>query len=383
LSPTQNEVLSALRAHPDASALCTRVSQIVLAAAEQRNVSVLSSNETLELSAGAVALSREQADTPWGNLLQILDEGAQQPVHWQLLSSALALYVGTTWSELPRASTLNSLAWLAEHTPCNAWFTLDSCLGENAESFWTAAVEQVANGSTGAQLAIAAACSVATSPPAQAFKRDWLSRASNPTLVHLLTLGAPLDGLSGEAVTAPRRAWLWVIQGLSGWLFVAGLARLFSRYVLGLRKRASLQLDGGGLRVVHSRSLLGQPLREQTHWIPLEEIHSVTRETRYQGLGLYLGLAALAVGSYVGVGLLVTGLRVPGGSPSAIGTGLAIIALGVGLDLLSTWLGRYSPGRTRVLIATRRGKNVALGAVEIGEADAWLDKLGLLRTFRA
>ena len=82
--------------------------------------------------------------------------------------------------------------------------------------------------------------------------------------------------------------------------------------------------------------MLGRLLREHSTVIPREGLVRVTRDVRYPSLAMYAGLIALAIGSYLGVGLVVDGVRAA--SPSMLGTGLFIALLGLGLDfVLSSW----------------------------------------------
>ena len=96
--------------------------------------------------------------------------------------------------------------------------------------------------------------------------------------------------------------------------------------------RQELRLSERGLELSHRTLLLGRVLRETETLIPLSNLANVKREVQYPRLGLYAGLLALIAGTYVGTGLFVDGIRVPGGSPSLLGMGLAAMALGIVLD---------------------------------------------------
>jgi hypothetical protein len=98
------------------------------------------------------------------------------------------------------------------------------------------------------------------------------------------------------------------------------------------------------------------------------------REARFAGASLYAGLLALVVGSYVGVGTFVDGVRAA--SPALLGAGLIIAAAGLAIDFL---LGRVAPsvsGRCRVVLAPRTGPKLCVGHVETARADALLARLG-------
>jgi hypothetical protein len=99
----------------------------------------------------------------------------------------------------------------------------------------------------------------------------------------------------------------------------------------------------------------------------------VTREIRYPGLPMYAGLGALALGSYIGVGLFVDGARAS--SPSMLGTGLLIAMLGLGIDFALSSLIPGARGRSRLLIVPRRGPILCLASIDVAAADRILGKL--------
>jgi hypothetical protein len=110
----------------------------------------------------------------------------------------------------------------------------------------------------------------------------------------------------------------------------------------------------------------------------LAALTQLTRETRFAGMGVYLGLLSLCVGTLVGTGLLVDSVRVAGGSPSLLISGVIVILAGVVLDLVLSSLARYRTGKTSVVIVPSRGRPLVLDRVPSAEADAWLRKLSTL-----
>jgi hypothetical protein len=66
--------LAALRSHAHSEALCARVARVVLAAATERRAEVLVGSQVIELAAPELEqLGRSDANTEFGNLLEILD----------------------------------------------------------------------------------------------------------------------------------------------------------------------------------------------------------------------------------------------------------------------------------------------------------------------
>jgi hypothetical protein len=378
LSPTPRQLVEGLAAHPHRAAICTRVSAVVLAAAAARRPACLSGTEVLELQA-TPPLSHEESATAWGDVLKLLDRDAQSRDDWALLAACTALYVGSTSSQLAIEQVISDLAWLSAHTPCNPWLYIDAGLGEQAADFWSRVGEGLPALPTAEQLSVVSGLIAAQSHPALALKQRLLAQTANPTLVQLLETSSPVPGLSGELDRGPRAAWSLVLQALFGWLFVAALGRGVARYVLFARTQASVDIDARGLYITQQRRVLGQELGQQRTWLALDEIAQLTRETRFVGAGIYAGLVMLALGTYCGVQLWVTGVRTPGGAPSLIWMGALVVLGGVVGDLLLGRISRFRSGKTRIVVVPRKGRSFALGPVPLAEADAWLAQLGVLR----
>jgi hypothetical protein len=119
--------------------------------------------------------------------------------------------------------------------------------------------------------------------------------------------------------------------------------------------------------------MLGRTLREQALLVPVSELRSVGREVRYPFLGLYVGLIALAVGSYFGISAVTDGLRV--GSPSLLLMGLAVIAAGLALDFFLWTFSSGKPGSCRISLVPRRGRSFCIGGMEVVAADELLTRL--------
>jgi hypothetical protein len=159
--------------------------------------------------------------------------------------------------------------------------------------------------------------------------------------------------------------------------------RLIARYVLWSRQEAKLRVSPRGLEVLSRQHLLGHPFKEQRHLIPLTDLREVRRETRYRGLLLYVGLVCLLVGSFLGTGLLLDGLRVPGTSPSLLTVGLGLLVVGVGIDF---WLSRWSTvvqGRGALHVQRQKGRGYLFSELEPGGPEELMERLTRLRAFAA
>jgi hypothetical protein len=175
--------------------------------------------------------------------------------------------------------------------------------------------------------------------------------------------------MNGELARPPGAPWAMVLSALSGVALVRGAARVVGRVALAYRRPATLQLGPRGLEISHRTELLGKVLAERETIVPLANLASITREVRYSRLGLYAGLLALVLGTYVGTGFLVDGARVPGGSPSLIGMGLAAIAIGIILDYVLAVAVDAVKKTCQVIVRAHHGPAVCLRGLNVDEAD--------------
>jgi len=178
---------------------------------------------------------------------------------------------------------------------------------------------------------------------------------------------------AGEMSVPPRGPLLTAFLAITGVLLVIEAASLVGRYVLSFRRPTEVKLAPSGIEVRSRTLMLGRLLREQSTVIPREGLVRVTRDVRYPSLAMYAGLIALAIGSYLGVGLAVDGVRAA--SPSMLGTGLVIALLGLGLDFAFSSLVPTLGGRTRVVLVPRRGAVFCVSLVDPEAADDLLNRL--------
>jgi len=186
--------------------------------------------------------------------------------------------------------------------------------------------------------------------------------------------GAAVPPLVGELAPAPRGPVATGLLAFTGILFVAHAARLVGRWVLAYRRPAEITLsEDGGVRVHWKTQLLGRTLRDRAVVVPRAGLARATRDVRYPSIALYAGLLALALGSWVGVAAFVDGVRAA--SPSLLAWGLAIVALGLGIDFALSSLAPGARGRCRLLVVPRDGSRLCVGDVDTARADAVLARL--------
>ncbi len=374
----------ALSRHPRAPDLAAIARKVMSVAAESRRGE--RRPEEIERLAAEVELTREAAATEFGNALDVLGRGpeddAERALACALAAHSLALSPPKDKDDRERAAT--ELLWLATHTPFDATGLLDRALGDEAADLWVAIADRVRriDGGTlpalGRGEALLAAVALSSSR-AGAARRQVSALAAglrDPKLVLALrTRGSEAPALLvGELAPVPRSPLTTALMALTGLLFVLRGARLLGRIVLALKKPAEIAMsEDGGVRLKWRVELLGRTLRERDVVVPRAALVRVVREVRYPRFAFYAGLLALAVGSYVGVSSLVDGLRAA--SPTLAAWGLAVVAVGVGLDFALSSLAPGVRGRCRVVFVPSRGGTLCVGDVEVSRADAFVARL--------
>ena len=181
--------------------------------------------------------------------------------------------------------------------------------------------------------------------------------------------------LTGTLAAVPRGAVATAIGAFTGWLFVRRVVDSVIRIFLAYRAKAEVRVSDKGLEIRENRSLLGRRFRERTSVVAIHDIRRLSREVRYARTGTYAGLAALGLGSFLGMRLFVDGLRVPGFSGPLLWLGLLVVVGGLCLDFaLTNWLDA-TRGRCRFLVVTEGGKGLCLADVEAPRVDAMLAEL--------
>ncbi len=329
-------------------------------------------------------LDQEGAQTPYGNVLELLEHGAEKRDERRLLGALLALGIVDRPPEdvAEEDGTAAHLVWLAAHTPVSAFEALDLALGERAEGVWRG-VARVAEtpgevatdfGQTEA-LAAAVALTSSAAPAAKTLRNEVATRVSDPAVRAVLTrAGLPGDdtAIAGELSPAPYNALITTLLTVTLVLFVVSLVRAISRLALSYRRPAELRLTERGLELSHRTEFLGKVVRDRSTLVPLSNLARVTREVRYSRLGLYAGLLALVLGTYFSMGLFVDGVRVPGGSASLLGLAVLLMVVGLGADFVLSGASDNARGKCRVVVVPRKGRRLCIGALDPRRADAML-----------
>lgn len=334
-------------------------------------------------AANDAKLPRAEADTPFGNVLKVLASGPEDRAE-RALASALWAHAIAESGRADEDRTACDLLWLATHTGFDATPLLDRALGEDADAIWTAIADRVgrvvagrgASLGRGEAILGAAALAASPSPRARALAAE-LGRTTTDPLVRRLVASAADTAfdtpLEGEAERPPRGILATTLLALTGILFVVHGVGLVARLAFAYRRPTRVTLSKEGLRVHTSVRILHRTIREREEILPLADVARIVREVRYPRAAFYAGLLALAVGSLLGIRTFVDGVRAA--SPSLLGAGLAIVALGIAADFVLGSLLPGSQGRCRVWFVPRSGRVLCVGNVDHARADALLGRL--------
>jgi hypothetical protein len=375
----------ALSLHPRMADLAALARATMTTAVETRRAA--REPERLAQIAGDLKLTREEAVTPFGNALDVLERGpeddAERALACALAARAVALDPPKDREAEDRLA--GDLLWLAAHTPFDATGLLDRALGDAAATVWDAMADKVRRIDQGKlpvlgrgeALVGAAALSMSTSKGAAKQARDLATEVRDRKLARVLGATArpePVEPVVGEMTPAPRGPVATSLLAMTGLLFAVQGVRLLGRLAVAYKRPAELTLsEEGGVRVRWRVEVLGRTLREREVLVPRTALMRATREVRYPRIALYAGLLSLAVGSYVGVAAFTDGLRAA--SPSLLATGLVIVALGLALDFALSSIAPGARGQCRLLVVPRDGAKLCVGRVDPRRADAILARL--------
>jgi hypothetical protein len=327
--------------------------------------------------------------TPYGDVVRALRRdpagtGPERAILGALLARGVAI---DPPAEGGSERVAEALLWIAASTGIDPWPSIDEALGDKGAPLWRAVAEALEKTDGGtAKLSraqsIIAAFALATSPAAAvgALRDRLVGSLRDPSLVRLLSTAGAVGTTSarpaiaaGELVSPPRGPVALVLLAMTGILPLVVVARVVGRFALRIRRPAELRVSASGVTVHARTEVLGRILRERELHIPTAALARAAREVRFPRLALYAGVAALVLGSYLGLRFFIDGVRA--GSPELLAIGAALVVVGLVVDFLLSNVGATSRGRCRVLFVPRKGAAVAMADVDPALADAALHRL--------
>lgn len=381
---------------------------------------------TIDELAQGVGLEREGAQTEYGNVLAILERGAEDQAERAIVAAFVAGGVLRAVEADPSLSRrwAERLAWLGAHAgfdplaalpsdaPADVVRPLHRAVAELARQIdlgkvpeadraellvCTAALATAVEGrdpgssaslgsseGPGANDERGAAGDVVDPETAQIVSR-LAADLTDPVAARLITAradGAPptvaqsgpsIATLAGKLAPAPRSPLLTIAFALSGFLLVRAAAILVGDHLLGLKRDAKVELTPAGLSVRAKIALLGRDLRDLHAHFPVDGLATVRREVRWPGLPVYAGLLALLIGTYAGVSFLSWGVQAA--SPRLLGYGVLALIAGVALDLILVAILPGARGEVRLLLVPKQGRRICVGALDLQATDRLLADL--------
>jgi hypothetical protein len=343
-------------------------------------------------------VDRDMAETGVGNLLAILERGAESPLERALVAALAVSGLGDALKEGGDAEQrvwrfVRHADWLEVCTDYTVHAFVDPLLDEAAAaSVWRELAQAVVDEAAGRDgerpevrarnAARLSALAASRSEAARRALRRVVESTALDEATRLLASTLAGDGAGEGAVVpatvtgrlgrTPRRRPLEVLRWASGWAIVSWLLRGLA-FVLGLRRTAELRLEGGELEVRTSVSLLGRTVREGSERWRLDALEGAGREVRYPALHLLVGAVALSVGVLFGGLVLFDGVR--SGELILVMIAAAALLGGAALDLALDVLLPGRRGRVAVEVAARARRPLRLTRVPLEQADAFLRAL--------
>ncbi len=313
----------------------------------------------------------------------ILLRGPRSTEERQLLAQLFAVAVKRDWPQ-PRASQValvRRMSWLVLWTRIDPFPWLEEALGPDERGeLWSATAELILverrPSDEGQLLEVFSAAwqlAQARSPEGRRAASEAAARSGDEWIGSIVASGKGVLALSGELAPTPRGPIATTLMALTFVLFISRFVRLAGRWALAYRRPTRLRLGPEGLEMEQRTEMLGRVLRERRVLFSLDALARITRETRFANLGLYVGLLALVIGTFIGSGLLVDGVQVSGGSTPLIALGLLFVLLGVGADAAIALFDGRRRQHCRLVVEPRNGRALCIARVDLQAADAVLE----------
>jgi hypothetical protein len=393
------EAVSAARAHAHAATVAEVTAAVASKMAEARARHAAAA--TIDEAAKAVSLERADAQTDFGNVLSILERGAEDPAERAIVSAFVAAGIVRAVEKDPNSAKkwAEQGAWLAAHAGFDPLAAFPDGVDPSVLRPIHRAIAELARQidlgkvptADRAELLVAtAALADAVDGPgadpevAQAVSR-LAADLSDPVAARLITAraaeapatvvqtGPSAAALHGKLAPIPRPAWLTILFAITGWLLIRSIAVLIGELVLGLKRAARVEIGPGGVEVRAKVALLGRELRDIHELYPFDGIASIARDVRYPSLPLYVGLVALLIGTYAGISFLSWGVQAA--SPRLLMYGVVALIVGVVLDLLLTAVLPGARGKVRLVVQPKKGPTICVGGLELLGTDRLLADL--------
>lgn len=381
--------------HPARARLCAFGYEVLSRQAEGGGL--FAGEKFAQQRAEAHALTREDAETPLGNLLTIVERGAERSSELALLA---AVFVGG-FGDAVGADSAERAARVARFVEHAEWLELRTAY--RVLPLVERVLDPVLAGAVYAQLGARVAQGLAAAPTAQQRSlqagrvallaagkaqaaRDALARiadAKGDEVAALLAAHAlgrrpgavgelRTVSVRGPAGAALRGVLTWLLRTVTGLSLLSWIVRALMR-LIGMRREVELTLRGPAVTLHRRLHWLGRELRSEAQLCPVGALRLARRSARFVGVYRSLATLCFALGVLIAGRLAVEAALAAEPALWAWAAGLALG--GSAIDLIgAAWLpGRA--GRVTLEVDLGRGARGRIAQVALADADAFLAAL--------
>ncbi len=393
-----SRIADELAAHPSGEALCALAFELMSRQAEARLL--FSGKEYVERKATEKKLAQNDAKTSAGNLLSVLERGAENDAERVLLATAMVRGLSsalTAASGEAREAMLSRFVRHADYlelsTPLSIWGVISVALDPDLRSaLHTELAQRIVDDGSGdrgrahamrarnaARLSALASWSDGEPSAARALSDVRQTRSLDPATAALAASLAPGKSAPGEAkevkglLERPRTKSVWRALSLITGVALLGWALRGLLALVGARREVDLRIVDAGIELEERTRAFGRILRQTKSAFSFSGVRSVAREVRYPRLHLYAGAIALGIGVLVGGIWIFDGVR--GGDFQLAALGAGVLLAGALRELVLDVVVPAQRGRVSVELAAERGRRVRVGNLPLAEADAFVGAL--------
>lgn len=380
-------------AHARAAALSAFADDVLFRQAEGRQL--YAGEEFVRLRADAHGVLAEDAETPLGNLVEILERGPERGAEHALVAAFAVRGLAARVRRAPPEERLGLLDrfvshadWLETATPYRVHVFARTRLYEGGrEQLRDALVDRVLAeatgplaGDPGARSRHAVRLTALAELPGGDAALERVSREAGDAAVRVLAASLRADGpfmprgddalvVEGRVGRVPSTPGREALRLVTGWALLRWVARGLGA-LLGLDRRGEATLLPTGVRIRRTTTVFGRRVRDDEVAIPLVGVLGVVRYARWPSVHLLVG--ALALGAGVLVGGVSAADAVRTGETWLLLVAAGALLLGAGLDLGLEVLVPARAARVALEIRVRSGAGLRLTGVDLRAADRFL-----------
>ena len=206
-----------------------------------------------------------------------------------------------------------------------------------------------------------------TPPPlAQTEEVDLFTVTLTPVPGDAGRSAALAETLEGACEASGARTWLSLVAVFSGLSLLRGALRLAGRFLLGLRRGASVRVGPEGVTIVERTWLLGRNISQRTGAVGPAGLTVLRVERRAPLFLLLAGLLAATLGAGFGLYRFLDGVR--GEYAAVVALALLVIGAGVAIDLFALWASERMGARSSLTLRTADGRWLRVSGLDHARA---------------